>query len=115
MANKVDTQSSSSTPLGIAGVFTGAVSDVNDYTSMTVFLDTDQDGSLKVWHSTDGVNFDFQNTVTVVALTSNTQIHTIQLVSSYIKVELTNGATAQTHLRLQTTLHEDYVASATQS
>jgi len=115
MANKIDTQSSSSTPLAGAAVFTGAVSDVTGYTSMTVFCDTDQDGVVKVWHSTDGVNFDFANTITVVAATSNTQIHTIQIVSSYIKVELTNGATIQTHLRLQTILHENYVANATQS
>lgn len=101
----VCSSNSTETPLLADGVFTGEAVLTNGYGIVYVSVYSDvasaTDG-LVVEQSTDGTNWDFNDTYTVPADTGKT--FSIQPAGRYIRVTYTNGGTDQTAFRLQTVM-----------
>ena len=99
------TENSTSTPLLADATFTGVAVLTNGYgiIYLNVFSDVESatDG-LVVEQSTDGTNWDFNDTYSVPANTGKT--YSIQPAGRYIRVKYTNGGTDQTVFRLQTVM-----------
>jgi hypothetical protein len=102
---QVSTNNSSTSPLGISGVFTGSSDDISQYSTVTVFYDTDQDGTLSMQFSADGTNWDRSKTVPCDQALASGSVHTLEVVARYFRVVYTNGAVGQGHFRLQTIYH----------
>ncbi|NIT58413.1 MAG: hypothetical protein GWN00_19955 [Aliifodinibius sp.] len=105
--NSISSGNSSTTPLGISGVFTGSWVDMTDYAAVSIIINTDQDSAtngLQLQWSTDSSNIDHTQTHSVTGGESFTiqGMHEAQ----YFRVVYTNGAVAQTHFRLQTILKQ---------
>ena len=96
----VDAANSSVVPLVAAGTFTGRREDVSIYAAVSLFVFTDQAGTLFIDFSVDGENWDKTTSFAVVASTANNQSVAPQ--AQYTRVRFTNGATPQTLFRLQT-------------
>jgi len=107
MANGINSGNSTTSLLSAAGVFTGDTASVSSYGTITVFIDTDQDGSLEMEFSTDGTNWDRDKVIAIDASESQGSVHTLTVVSAYFRLVYTNGSVDQTHFRLQTLFHED--------
>jgi hypothetical protein len=113
-ANVISTNNSTTTPLGISGVFTGTGDDVSSYDSITVQLDSDVDSA------TDGMTFQFSidNTnwddVYILSyLTANDSRHfQFPVTGQYFRIVYTNGGTGQAHFRVQTILHQGNVLAS---
>lgn len=107
-AGTVDSDNSSSTPLADAAEFTGTGVDVSSYATITVFVDTDLDGVLKMQFSADNVNWDRQKVVYVDQEIESGSVHTLEVVSQYFRVVYCNstGNGTQGHFRLQTIFHQ---------
>lgn len=101
----VDTNNSTSTPLGISGVFTGAATEILDYgiIFINVYSDivSDVDG-LKIQQSSDGTNWDHEDVFTVPAGTGKN--YSINPFCKYVRIVYYNSGVAQTSFRLQTIL-----------
>ncbi len=97
---------STSTPLGISGVFTGEAEDATDYSIISLFVYASHasaiDGLSVEW-STDGTNWDDSDNFTVPA--GNGKFFTLAPETKYYRVVYTNGVIAQTDFRLQVILH----------
>lgn len=102
---KIDTKNSTTSTLSGAAVFTGVSTDVTAYATITVFVDSNVDGTLAMQLSTDGINWDRQKVVVLDQDISSGSVHTLEVVSQFFRVVFTNGAGAQGHFRLQTLLH----------
>jgi len=105
-AATVSTVNSSTTPLGIGGVFTGIGELTDTYASITVFVFSDKasatDG-LSVQFSQDNTNWDSTSSTTI---TANLGIAFILAPTGrYFRIVYTNGGTAQTIFRLQIKFH----------
>ncbi len=98
----VSTNNSSTTTLGIDGVFTGTADKICDYASIAVILKTDQDSAtdgLSLEWSPDGINWDHIETYTI---TANQDFTTQAMIEAkFFRVVYTNGSTAQGFFRLQ--------------
>ena len=94
--------SSTSTPLGIGGVFTGVASETLDYALIFVSVKSDvasaTDG-LVVQQSPDGTNWDLYDNFTIPAGIGKT--FSFQTAEKYFRVVYTNGGTEQSYMRLQ--------------
>lgn len=108
----VDTNNSTTSPLGIGGVYTGTAIDVSKY--QTIIINSFSD----VASANNGVAIQFANTsgtpssefktfVTYTASAGNALIKKIPVVGKYFRLTYTNGGTAQTTFRLQTLLQTD--------
>ena len=102
---KVSTDNSSTATLSGAAVFTGTGEDVSPYSTITVFVDSDVDGTLSMQFSTDDTNWDRAKVVPVNQELASGSVHTLEVVSQYFRIVYTNGASAQGHFRLQTIYH----------
>jgi len=102
-SNVVSAENSSTTPLGIAGVFTGAWVDVSAYPEVMVAVTTDADGVYAIQFSPDGTNVDSSLTRYYRTNQINPP-HRFTVARSYFRVVFTNGSVAQTQFRLQTLL-----------
>lgn len=104
--NAISTLNSTSTPLGISGVFTGTAEDISKYAAVTVAVFSDKasatDG-LSIQFSSNGTNFDHIDTHTISANTSHVTTNAPQ--GQYFRCVYTNGAIAQTAFRLQVIYH----------
>jgi hypothetical protein len=98
---------STDTPLGIGATFTGTWEEVLDYSQIVILVKTDQysaiDGLMIEW-SCDGINIDAEDKFTIKANAG--KIFTFGAVGKYYKITYTNGAVAQSFLRLQTLLKQ---------
>jgi len=96
---------STSTPLSAGATFTGTSVLTNGYGILYVSVYSDvasaTDG-LVIEQSTDGTNWDFDDTYTVPADTGKT--FSIQPAGRYVRVKYTNGSSDQTQFRLQTVM-----------
>ena len=100
---EVDSGNSSSTPLGISSVFTGASLDilncgivfVNVYANVVSAVD-----GLSIQQSSNGTNWDHTDDYTIAA--GATKNFSINPHARYLRVVYTNGAIAQGSFRLQT-------------
>lgn len=94
------TDNSTTTPLGIGGVFTGGTHDVSSFTSITIFSYSDQAGTLQVEWSTDGTNWD---SIVSYSIAVGQHDHlTFSRRARYFRLIWTNGAVGQATFRLQT-------------
>jgi len=109
LRGKVSTDNSSSTPLGAGATFTGTAEDVSDYACIYLQVYSDQasasDG-LVIEYSTDGTNFDSDDSFTISA--DESEFYTLPPQARYMRVRYTNGATPQTVFRLQISLKHTY-------
>ncbi len=103
----VDTANSSTTPLSGGATFTGTGTDVSQYSRISVFVDTDVSGTLKMQFSSDGTNWDRTKPVDIdVTNIGDGSTHTLAVATQYFRVVVENGASAQSHLRLETMYHK---------
>lgn len=102
----VCTNNSSRVPLAGGATFAGGWQDALNYSEIVVTIYTDKTSAtdgLKVWWSSDGINVDPDPDVyTITANVSKT--FSFPRNRRYVKVTLTNGASAQTLLDLSTLL-----------
>lgn len=97
---------STTTPLTGDAVFTGVGEEIKDYSSISVFVYTDQDSAtdgLAFEWSTDNINWDASTTLTVTA--SGAVFAPVNIKARYFRVVYTNGNADQIVFRLQTLYH----------
>jgi len=101
----IDSNNSTSTPLGVGGVFTGLATEVLDTASVVVSVFSSHasaaNGLVIEW-SSDGINWDSNDTFNVPA--NKGKFFTFGPEARYFRVRYTNGAVSQTSFRLQVTL-----------
>jgi hypothetical protein len=104
LSTGVSAANSSTSTLNASATFTGTWVDVSTYTSITVAVKTDQDGSFTIQFSPDGVNAD--STLTRYYRTGQIEApHRFTITRQYARVTFTNdSASNQTYFRLQTIL-----------
>lgn len=101
----IDNNNTTSTPLGIAGVFTGAWSDVTSYGEIKVAMVTDEIGDCELQLSHDGVTVNTSLSLPPQLHGGDyTFIHALNPSLPYFRVKYTNGATAQSSFNFTTTL-----------
>lgn len=102
------------TPLGIGGVFTGTAVEVIDYSTVNINIFTDQDSAtdgLEVQFSQDGTNWDHIHYFTISANVSRG--YNLAAENKYVRVKYTNGAVAQGAFRLTVLLKTKAVSTST--
>ncbi len=102
----VSSVNSSTSPLSGAATFTGTSEDVSQYATITVFVDSDVDGTLKMQLSSDGTNWDRSKNVAVNQEIGTGSVHTLEVVAQYFRIVYVNGSSAQAHFRLQAIYHK---------
>lgn len=102
---RASTKNSTTTPLDAAETYEGEAEEVLEFSTMTVIVDTDQDGTLRLELSQDGTNWDRVKPVPVKISVGSGSAHSLEMVSRFFRVVFVNGATDQGHLRLQTIYH----------
>jgi len=97
----VSTDNATTTPLASGATYTGTWEDVSAHPSVVVATMTDQDGTITVEFSPDGVNLD--STLTRYYRTGQIEApHRFTVTRQYCRVTFTNtSASNQTYLRLQ--------------
>lgn len=97
----VSTSNVSTTLLTNGSAYTGTWEDVSDYSSLTVAIKTDQNGTFSVQFSPDGVNQD--STLTRYYRTNQIEApHRFTITRKYFRVVFTNDSGSdQTYFRLQ--------------
>lgn len=97
----VSSLNSTDVVLTSGSTYTGTWEDVSAYSSMTVAVKTDQNGTFTIQFSTDGVNAD--STLTRYYRTTQIEApHRFTITRKYARVTFTNTASAhQTYIRLQ--------------
>lgn len=110
---RIDTLNSTTTPLGILGVFTGQWVNIVQYGIIYINVYSDvasaTDGLL-IEQSSDGVNADHDDAYTVPAGSGKT--YSINPYAKYMRIDYTNGAVAQTEFRLQVIAKQDGLPSS---
>lgn len=106
----VCTDNSTTSTLSGGASFTGSFEDALNFgvICITVYADvaSDDDG-LEVQFSTDGINVDAVDYMTIPAATGKT--FTFQTAARYFRIKYTNGVAAQSAFRLQTVLKPYYI------
>ena len=98
----IDSDNSTTTPLGAGGVFTGEWVNILDVGTLGVTVYSDQasaDDGLELQFSTDGVNIDSCAFYNIPA--ANGKYFSNQAEAQYFRIKYTNGSVAQTEFRLQ--------------
>jgi len=106
----ISTLNSTTTLLGIGGVFTGTSEEVKDYASISVFCFSDvisTTNGLSIQWSANGTDWDDSDDYTTDA--STTRFLTFGPEARYFRVKYTNGATIQSVFRLQVIFHRTYM------
>jgi hypothetical protein len=104
-AGVISSVNSSSDTLGGSATFTGTGVDVSGMSVITVFVDSDVDGTLKMQFSSDNTNWDRTKQVPLDIEIGSGSVHTLEVVAQYFRVVYVNGSSAQGHFRLQTICH----------
>lgn len=100
----VSTINSSSSGLSAGAVFTGAAESTLGVAGIQVSLKTDQNSTINIDQSPDGINWDLTDVYNYYASINNFGV-TVQAVNSYFRVRVTNTSTVnQTYFRLQSVL-----------
>ena len=97
---------STTTPLGIDGVFTGVADDIKDYAAINISIWADQASAecgFSIEWSQDGTNWDEKMTVAIGA--SKVESYEFGVRARYFRLVYTNGAIAQGAFRLQVIYH----------
>jgi hypothetical protein len=102
ITGKVDTNNSTSTPLGADATFTGVATDSSKFESATLTITSDYpsaNSGVRVEHSQDGTNWDYVDVFTYDA--KHEFIKTLATKCAFIRVLYDNDGNAQTEFRLQ--------------
>lgn len=100
LSNEVSTLNSSDIPLSAGASFTGSSAGTLDYAGVVCSAKTDQNGTMYVDFSTDGVNWD--NTLTFSVKANIHSENRLTTSKKYFRSRFTNTASsAQTYFRLQ--------------
>ena len=109
----VDANNTTTTPLAVGGVFTGAWTNVEAWNGLSVLVSGTAGGAapgtLAMQFSHDGATVSRQITVTVEDLTKSPSPRTLGIIGKFFRLEYTNGATVQTTFSIQTMLHSSQV------
>lgn len=108
----ISTNNSSTTPLGISGVFTGTADDISQYSQVGIILKTDKNSAtngLSLQWSSNGTNWDHVETYTIVGGTEF--VAQVMVEARYFRIVYTNTTQAQTYFRLQTILRKVPIVS----
>lgn len=100
---EIDSGNSTSDLLTASTTFVGDWYVTTNYSQFTCLVSTDQPGDLYLDISTDGVNIDRSKIIPVV---SPGAVHTLVVLSKYMRIRLINGVIDQGYLRIQTILHK---------
>lgn len=109
----IDSNNSTTTPLGISAAFTGTGVDVSQFAVVTVTLFADQDSAtdgMTFQFSTDNSNWDDVYSFTMTA--NETRRFQFPATAQFFRVVYTNGGTGQGAFRVQTILHPTYVGTS---
>lgn len=99
---------SSSSVLGAGEVYTGTSEQIDQFSIITVAVDSDVDGVLSMQFSQDGTNWDRAKVVVLDQEIGSGSVHTLEVVSAFFRIVFTNNASsAQSHFRLQTIYHTE--------
>ena len=104
--NIIDTNNTTSTPIGVDVVFTGVGTDVSEYNNVTIQLYSDKDSAengIQFQFSTDNTNWDDCFNFHLVG--GESRRFQYPVTAQYFRVVFTNGDEEQTELRIQTILH----------
>lgn len=107
----ISTLNSTTSTFGIGGLFEGDAEDVTDFTSITVFIHTDQVSAvngLQLQFSSNGTDWDRSRSFTVnlnSLQTSHGGVFKVKVDGRFFRVRYTNGGVSQTVFRLQTRSH----------
>jgi hypothetical protein len=102
---KLTTNNSSTTPLGIDGVFTGTSEFILDSNALAIFVTSDTAGVLEIQYSRDGVN-DWRTAEQYIVLANAEKWYTPPAFGAYMRIIYTNGSVAQTTFELTTILRK---------
>ncbi len=106
--NIVSTLNSTTTPLGVSGIFTGTFEDVLKYGHLTLLIATDAADSivdgLEIQWSSDGVTVDDTDKFTIGANVD--KIYTFGPQSKFFRIKYTNNTVAQTTFTIHTVLKQ---------
>ena len=86
------------TPLGANESFTSDWVDVSTKSGVVYMVNTDADGTLKIQHSIDGSEVDYEDSISITGGTPAKDI--VIIGGDYVRVVYENGASAQTKFRL---------------
>ena len=106
----VDANNSTTTPLGIAGVFTGTATDILSYSAISILVYSDEASATKglsVEFSVTGTDWHEGESYTITA--GSTKFFTPPAQSKYYRIKYTNGATAQTDFHLHAVLKRNSI------
>jgi len=101
----ISTDNSTTTPLGISGVFTGTGEDVSSYSAVSITVMTDEDAAtdgFSIQFSEDNTNWDHVIPRNVLANVPESVI--LPPLAKFFRIVYTNGTTGQTFFRLSTLL-----------
>jgi hypothetical protein len=115
VANIIDTNNSTSTPLGGGATFTGTGTDVSAYSAVTIQLYADVDSAsdgMQFQFSTDNTNWDESNDFNMDISVSSARRFQFPVTAQYFRLVYTNGAGAQSSFRVQTILHNTNVLTS---
>lgn len=105
--SSVDSNNSSAATLGVSGVFTGTLTDVTQYGSVSVQVFADQDSATDglsfEWSTDGGSNWDVQDQHDITA--NQAEQFIIPRVAESFRIVYTNGTTGQGAFRLETILN----------
>ena len=107
LQNTVSTVNSSETNLGISGVFTGTGEDSKNAANVSIFVASDQSGTVSFQcakNSADLTTAALTNSVSRAYTAGTAQVFTFPITAQFFRVVYTNGAVAQTSFRLSTIL-----------
>jgi len=107
---EVDPDNSTSTPLGISGVYSGTAVEITNESVICVSVFADEDSAasgLNIQQSVDGINWDHSDTFTIGGGVSEN--YTINPHAQWYKIDYTNGTTGQSAFRMQSILKASYV------
>jgi len=114
-SSDIDANNSTTTPLGISGVFTGTGVDLDGYSSVAITLHADVDSAtdgMDFQFSTDNTNWDDLYKFTMDVSSSNTRRFQFPVCARYFRVVYTNGTSAQSTFRVQTVLHRTNILTS---
>lgn len=100
----VSTANSSTSAILGGDTFTGTAEDISQYSMITVFLDPDVSGTLRMEFSINGTDWDRAKVVSIPQ-GGGAAPHTLGIVSQYFRVVYINGVLDQTKFNLQTIYH----------
>lgn len=104
------TSNSTSTPLGVGGVFTGVATDIINYGVIMVMVKASHPSAIKglsIQFSCNGIDWDSTDDYTIYANTGKT--FSFQTACKYYRIVYTNGDTVQTYFRLSAVIKPYYV------